>query len=103
MVRLLAEGGWRIAAYDPSPDRSAALSQQVAGRPEFLGVVGPDSSEAYDVVLLIEVIEHILDADLPASLERLRRFVRPGGRIVVSTPNNEDLEPNGSTSASSLG
>jgi SAM-dependent methyltransferase len=92
IVRLLAEGGWRVAAYDPSADRRAVLSQQVGGRPEFLGVVGPESTEAYDVVLLFEVIEHILDADLAASLERVRRFVKPGGRIVVSTPNNEDLD-----------
>jgi SAM-dependent methyltransferase len=92
MVRLLVEGGWRVAAYDPSADRSAVLAGQVAGRPEFLGVVGPESGDRFDVVLVIEVIEHILDADLPASLERLQRFVKPGGRIIVSTPNNEDLD-----------
>ncbi len=43
-------------------------------------------------MLLIEVIEHVLDADLPASLERLQRFVKPGGHLIVSTPNNEDLD-----------
>lgn len=92
MVRLLVEGGWRVAAYDPSADRSAVLAGQVGQRAEFLGVVGPDCEDQFDVVLLVEVIEHILDADLPASLERLRHFVKPGGRIIVSTPNNEDLD-----------
>jgi len=92
IVRLLVDGGWRVAAYDPSADRGSVLAGLVGGRAEFLGMVGPESEEQFDVVLLFEVIEHILDADLSASLERLRRFVKPGGRIIVSTPNNEDLD-----------
>jgi hypothetical protein len=63
----------------------------VQGRREFLGVIGPDSHDVFDVVFLIEVIEHILEEDFQPALERLRAFVAPHGRIIVSTPNNEDL------------
>src|SRR4029079_16632827 len=44
------------------------------------------------VVLLLEVLEHVLDPDLPAVLDRITRFLPVGGRVIVSTPNREDLE-----------
>jgi hypothetical protein len=44
------------------------------------------------VVLLMEVIEHILPEQYEQALARIASFVAPGGRLIVSTPNNEDLE-----------
>jgi SAM-dependent methyltransferase len=38
-----------------------------------------------DVVVMFDVIEHLLDP--VAALERVRRALRPGGLLVVSTPN----------------
>ena len=92
IVRLLVERGYRTAGYDPSAGRQELLSAQVRDLPQFLGAVGPQSGQVFDVVFLIEVIEHILDADFDAAMERLRGFVRPSGRIIVSTPNSEDLD-----------
>jgi 2-polyprenyl-3-methyl-5-hydroxy-6-metoxy-1,4-benzoquinol methylase len=43
----------------------------------------PDGS--VDVAIMFEVIEHLLDPR--RSLEGVRRALRPGGRVVVSTPN----------------
>jgi hypothetical protein len=42
--------------------------------------------------MMAEVIEHILDEQLDATLRRLADLTRPGGILVVTTPNNEDLE-----------
>lgn len=39
---------------------------------------------AFDVVLCTEVIEHV--ADSPAALAGIRRVLKPGGRLVLSTP-----------------
>ncbi len=39
---------------------------------------------AFDVVLCTEVIEHV--ADSPAALAGIRRLLKPGGRLVLSTP-----------------
>ena len=41
---------------------------------------------------MAEVIEHILDEQLEATLERIADLTRPGGILVVTTPNNENLE-----------
>ena len=40
---------------------------------------------SFDVVLLGDVIEHLRDP--VAALARLRPLLRPGGRLVLSTPN----------------
>ena len=45
----------------------------------------PLAAAAADVVLLSEVIEHLVDPD--GALEECGRILRPGGLLVVSTPN----------------
>jgi SAM-dependent methyltransferase len=49
----------------------------------------PDN--AFDVVFFVETIEHVLPDELPQTLSELRRIVRPGGFVVVSTPHDENL------------
>ncbi len=92
IIRLLIDRGYAAAGFDPAPDRQAALLDRVGVHPKFLGAVGPGSGEQFDVVLLIEVIEHVLESDLRAVLARINQFVVPGGRVIVSTPNDENLE-----------
>lgn len=41
-------------------------------------------SGSFDLILCTEVIEHIRDS--PAALAEMRRLVRPGGALVLSTP-----------------
>ncbi|MEA2757314.1 MAG: hypothetical protein QOJ54_3603 [Aliidongia sp.] len=91
---LLAEEGFPTAVYEPSAERAARVAEKLAGRPGFLGTIGHDDEAQFDTIFLVEVIEHVLDADLPAVLARLDRLLAPGGRIIISTPNNEDLEEN---------
>ncbi|OFW18243.1 MAG: hypothetical protein A3H97_03595 [Acidobacteria bacterium RIFCSPLOWO2_02_FULL_65_29] len=92
LVGYLLEKGFRVAAFEPAGARRAALERRYEGQPGFLGVVGETERRRFDVVLLVEVIEHILDEQLQAALERVTGLVRAGGLLIVSTPNNEDLE-----------
>jgi SAM-dependent methyltransferase len=92
LIKLLCEKGLRAAAYEPSASRARHLRAALGETPGFLGVEGQNISRRFDVVILAEVIEHILDESLDASLQRIQRAVRPGGLVVVTTPNNEDLE-----------
>ncbi len=45
--------------------------------------------QAYDIVTMIEVIEHL--PDFWRDLETLRALLKPGGQIFVTTPNREGL------------
>jgi SAM-dependent methyltransferase len=45
----------------------------------------PLADGSVDLVIFSEVIEHIVDTD--AAIDELHRVLRPGGRLLVSTPN----------------
>jgi SAM-dependent methyltransferase len=56
----------------------------------------PVADASFDVVLCLQVLEHVPDP--PAAVRELRRVVRPGGRVLLSThgvypfhPNPDDL------------
>ncbi|MGI9032728.1 MAG: class I SAM-dependent methyltransferase [Acidimicrobiales bacterium] len=49
------------------------------------GPVLPLRTGAFDVVLLSEVLEHLVDPD--AALDEVRRVLVPGGTLLLSTPN----------------
>lgn len=51
----------------------------------FDGVPLPFKSSSTDVVVLDEVIEHVANTD--ALLEEIFRVLKPGGHLLVSTPN----------------
>lgn len=43
-------------------------------------------------VFLVEVLEHLDSTILDRALAELQRVIRPGGHLVVTVPNNEDLQ-----------
>ena len=51
----------------------------------------PYPDESFDVVLFCEIIEHLLSDPVHPLLE-IRRVLRPGGMVVVTTPNVVRLE-----------
>jgi len=81
LIRL----GYDAIGLEPNPqavaiarDRGRPIRQGTAEAPPF-----EDSS--FDTVILSQVVEHLVDPI--AALASLRRLVRPGGRLIVLTPN----------------
>ncbi|WP_128436512.1 class I SAM-dependent methyltransferase [Streptomyces cyaneus] len=79
--------GHRIVGVDWSQDalRRATrwLPQVVRGQLSDGGL--PFASGSADAVLFSEVVEHLVDPD--GALDELRRVLRPGGHLMLSTPN----------------
>jgi len=45
-------------------------------------------------IFLVEVVEHLRDDELRECLASCRDLLAPGGHLIVTTPNNEDLSTN---------
>lgn len=48
--------------------------------------------DSFDLITLIEVIEHLDDEKLWSTLLECKRLLRPGGVLLITTPNAENLE-----------
>lgn len=83
--------GFPFAVWEPSQERTRLSESRLAGLPGFLGSPGPDGVESFDAVTCFEVLEHVLDDSFERVCDELASYVRPGGTLIISTPNNEDL------------
>lgn len=82
----LKESGFDVHGIDVST-YAIGLAKKVFGR-ELYTVSSVEEygiEETYDCVISTEVIEHVLDPDL--FLSRLYSLLKPGGHIILTTPN----------------
>jgi SAM-dependent methyltransferase len=86
LARELSASGWRVCAADIAPVHIDGVTSLRLDLDETL----PFSDGAFDAVVSLEGIEHLLS---PARcLAELCRVLRPGGRLVITTPNVNNLQ-----------
>jgi 2-polyprenyl-3-methyl-5-hydroxy-6-metoxy-1,4-benzoquinol methylase len=82
---------------DFSADSVQETNRRFAGNPHFKGATEIRSipthlaADLYDVVFCIETVEHILPSELKPTFVELHRILKPGGYLIVTTPNDENL------------
>jgi len=85
---LQRKTGCRVTGVELNPAVAAAarrrLHRVVVGDVEDAAVAA-EIGDGYDTLLALELFEHLVDPE--SFLQQARRFVRPGGRIVLSVPN----------------
>jgi cyclopropane fatty-acyl-phospholipid synthase-like methyltransferase len=92
VVRLLASAGYDTGALEPAEGRRKILNAALSRSRHFLGCIeAADPAKPFDVVLALEVIEHIGTSDLPSFLASLFSCLVDGGVLLLSTPCREDL------------
>jgi SAM-dependent methyltransferase len=87
----LIRNGFAFAIFEPSAERLARTTSRLRGLPGFLGGGTAIVDEVFDTVTCFEVLEHVLDEAWDAVCDALVAHVRPGGKLIVSTPNNEEM------------
>lgn len=95
LLDVLLARGRRCLGGDSSPDSVRTVSERFAGNPNFLGAFvtsEPTPPVTPDIVTLVEVIEHLPDGIAPKLLAGIAALLPSGGHLVVTCPNQEDLQ-----------
>jgi SAM-dependent methyltransferase len=89
----LAAGGAGVVALDYDPTTVGHVRRRYPGLTVVRGnlVALPFGDRTYDSVVSLQTVEHLWDQD--AFVAECRRVLRPGGRLVVSTPNRLTFPP----------
>ena len=93
----LLRDGHEVLALDRSPGALERVRARFAAEPRFLGaeLAEPGRLPLGDgdagAVFLVEVLEHVPGESWDPLVAEVARVLRPGGRFVVTTPNQEDL------------
>jgi SAM-dependent methyltransferase len=69
-------------AFERTSERGTAMLERRPGSASEL----PVENASFDVVLSLEMLEHIPQADRRSALREMLRALRPGGRLVVTFP-----------------
>jgi 2-polyprenyl-3-methyl-5-hydroxy-6-metoxy-1,4-benzoquinol methylase len=86
-----------IFGFDPSATSIHRANERNRGHSAFAGAYeikalpSKINDGTADLVLLTEVIEHLDDSMLTEVLKECRRILSPGGKLIITTPNEEDL------------
>ena len=97
LLEKLAARGVTCEGLDFSPDSVTAAIERTKAHAACTGVHAVSAlpsalaDASFDVALNIETIEHLLDEDLSPTFVEIHRLLKPGGTVVVTTPNDEDL------------
>ncbi len=88
--KYLLECGANLVAADFSDSAVAITNRLLSNKPNFEAVVAdiqnlPFSDKTFDVVISLETLEHVPDPD--QGLAELLRVTKPGGQLIISTPN----------------
>jgi SAM-dependent methyltransferase len=82
--------GWDVVGVELS-EASARRARATYGLEMLVGdVLEIELAGSFDVITLWHVLEHV--ADPGALLDRVRGLLAPGGRLVVSVPNNRSFQ-----------
>ncbi|HVA80462.1 MAG TPA: class I SAM-dependent methyltransferase [Candidatus Binataceae bacterium] len=74
----LAERGWRVIGTERRTKRRGWVAADLNDNLPF-------RDAEFDLVVMLEVIEHL--ADIPHALAEIARVLRPGGAVILTTPN----------------
>ncbi len=89
LTHLLVRAGYRVGGVDLNPGTRRALWKHLGVPVCQMNLERqplPFASGSFERVVFSEVLEHLVYSPLPA-LREFRRVLKPGGRLLLTTPN----------------
>jgi ubiquinone/menaquinone biosynthesis C-methylase UbiE len=93
-VMAMGRLGLEVTGIDLVVDQFEVGAQIARENGAAFAVAGADAArlpfgdDSFDVITMVETLEHIFLEDRPEALAECHRVLRPGGTIVLSTPNH---------------
>ena len=89
--------GWDVTAIDLKPDRLPVINEagiklldhNLNDHPSL-----PFPENHFDTILFTEVFEHLNPASFEELFQGIERSLKPGGRLILTTPNRRALNKN---------
>jgi 2-polyprenyl-3-methyl-5-hydroxy-6-metoxy-1,4-benzoquinol methylase len=95
LIKHLLRNKVEVTALEFSPDSLLKIKSNYDGQKGFMGAYSIGElnlkNTKFDVVTLIEVIEHLDDHYLDLTFSNIHRLLKPNGYLIITTPNDEDL------------
>ncbi len=97
LIEQLLSSGALVSGVDFSPESVSQLRTRFSTHPGWIdsrvldGDRIPWNDRSFDLVCCIETIEHVLDEQLTPLLHECKRLLKPGGYVLLTTPNSEEL------------
>jgi len=92
--RVASETGAQCHGIDLSSERIKECSERYPNVSFKVGAFSESgySSNAFDLVITTQTIEHLLDDDLTRAFKEISRLLSPGGIVLITTRYEEDLD-----------
>ena len=97
MLEWLAKRGIECQGIDWSSESIIAATARCDQYSSFKGATTangqtlPLADQHAGCVVLMEVLEHLLEDQLNPALAEIHRLLRPGGKLIITVPHDEDL------------
>ena len=95
LIKHLLKSKMEVSALEFSQDSLQRIKNSYEGQKGFMGAYSIEELNTknlrFNIITLIEVIEHLDDYYLKLTLDNIRSLLKPDGYLIITTPNDEDI------------
>ena len=95
LIPHLMNKNMEVSALDFSGESLAVINEKFRGKRFFKRAITIDQlkdvTEKFDVIMAVEVIEHLDDERLKQTARDIKRLASDNGMVIFTTPDDEDL------------
>ena len=88
ILRQFGPKEWELHGIDPYSNLDHLSEEKISAHP--INIEALDLESYFDAIILNQTIEHF--RDVPNILRNVHRLLKPGGKIIIETPNTNGLD-----------